>query len=470
MADPNPFVIELEDFGQRYEKAKARKLARDQESMDFYKDFQQINGPFSEGTKGQMQELWGEIENQFTLGNASPKGRAKIKTLYNQYSSLAADALNLNQKLLLDLKSIEDTPASYRNPFDLKTKLKEAQKEKFNIFDLDNVIKGIPSAAQNRLYTIEGESIEDTAKNISEQFGTSFLYPGPNGEKISIGGLKEKIQERFLNEEVNPDTLRKILATYLKIANTDGTIKNVQELQNAYSDVINLNEDGKKHIKLISEMLANGVDRRLDTINPNIKDSEKDTSVKGYGIGPFSAQDFYFSETIPEGFDESSEDNIYKRGEPVVYENVLSLPDIKLSDPYQGSEPRSKDDKIIVKGITFDEDGNKLYLVESDVYGVPYDALGVGQSSKTRTRTVFLSEDQVRGVVGALDGLTDKEKKYFNSQLKIVEKKQKDYYESIKNELDKNFINPPDMKEGGVIKQGPISRAFNAVKKIITRS
>ena len=90
--------------------------------------------------------------------------------------------------------------------------------------------------------------------------------------------------------------------------------------------------------------------------------------------------------------------------------------------------------------------------------------------TKTRTRTVFLSEDQVRGVVGALDGLTDKEKKYFNSQLKIVEKKQKDYYESIKNELDDNFINPPDMKEGGVIKQGPISRAFNAVKKIITRS
>tara|TARA_R110001599_G_scaffold44578_2_gene132656 strand:- start:2964 stop:4397 length:1434 start_codon:yes stop_codon:yes gene_type:complete len=477
MADPNPYVIQLEDFGARFDRAQARKLAKEEAAMKYYDQFAQVNGPFTPGMKDSMQELWKEIEGEFTLGNATPQGRRKIRQLYSQYSSLAADAINVSSRIGTDLALIEADPNNYSDVQELQDELKQAQLTKANVFNLDAFSKEVTKASDRRIYNIEGASLGEQANDLFEEFGDDALYPnGIRATKEELGELLNN--SNFFDQEFSPNELVSLYATALgnEIERGIGGEQRIKRLINPPQ-----NEDGSymypEDIKLRNKILnrlkndfVNIWDRRLDDSTKAFKaQSDTDKSVAGFGIGPFSAQDFYYSADAPEGVDKAA-DNIYKRGEPVAYENVLSFPDIKLTDSTAGSEDQGLDDKIIVKGVTFDADGNKLYLVEKEVYGTTYLANERGLKTKIRTRTVFLPEDQVKGVIGAIDGLKDKDKKYYNNQLKVVEQRQKEYYESLKNELVEGFNNSPKMKEGGVIKQGPISRAFNAVKKIITRS
>ena len=194
MADPNPYVIELEDFSQRFERSQARKRAEEEAAMAYYDNFGEINGPFTEGVKEEMQELWGQIEDQFTLGNSTPQGRRKIKQLYNDYKNLASDALNFSQQLGTDIALIQQNPQNYKDPEDLLMTLQEAQTEPVNIFSIAEYANKVPKASDNLRYQVNILTPGAAADNLIKTFSSdSFYANGKRKDEKDIASFVEDV-------------------------------------------------------------------------------------------------------------------------------------------------------------------------------------------------------------------------------------------------------------------------------------
>ena len=208
MADPNPYVIEFDDFSERFQRNRKRKLAEEEAAMSFYDNFVEVNGPFTQGVKGEMQKLWTQIEDQFTLGNATPQGKSQIKKLYNDYKNLASDALNFSTQLGTDIALIQQNPSKYKNPEELLLSLQEAQSSPVSAFSISQFAKDVPKASDNLMYKTPVLNPGDAADNFIKTFSEDIFYN--NGIKKTKEELQLTVDEILLGNTYNDEDIAAI--------------------------------------------------------------------------------------------------------------------------------------------------------------------------------------------------------------------------------------------------------------------
>jgi hypothetical protein len=361
MADPNPYVIELEDFSQRFERSQARKRAEEEAAMAYYDNFAEINGPFTEGVKEEMQELWGQIEDQFTLGNSTPQGRRKIKQLYNDYKNLASDALNFSQQLGTDIALIQQNPQNYKDPEDLLMTLKEAQTEPVNIFSIAEYANKVPKASDNLRYQVNILTPGAAADNLIKTFSSDSFYA--NGKRKDEKDIASFVEDVLLGGTYQPQDIAKMIAY---------SYPNRQELerlggQSMLNRLANATEgpdlkDKEEAIKKYKDQLTKELINRLDTLNEQEKIFQRQSRVDAlrgssknkpldYNFGDFNVTDdegniitLPFSMTLPKqfkaSFTEGEEDVtiIRKATDKFGNEGFIGTKDVVVIDPSTGEE------------------------------------------------------------------------------------------------------------------------------------
>tara|TARA_R110001592_G_scaffold328249_1_gene609719 strand:- start:5605 stop:7518 length:1914 start_codon:yes stop_codon:yes gene_type:complete len=211
MADPNPYVIEFDDFSERFQRNRKRKLAEEEAAMSFYDNFVEVNGPFTQGVKGEMQKLWTQIEDQFTLGNATPQGKSQIKKLYNDYKNLASDALNFSTQLGTDIALIQQNPSKYKNPEELLLSLQEAQSSPVSAFSISQFAKDVPKASDNLMYKTPVLNPGDAADNFIKTFSEDIFYN--NGIKKTKEELQLTVDEILLGNTYNDEDIASMISS-----------------------------------------------------------------------------------------------------------------------------------------------------------------------------------------------------------------------------------------------------------------
>lgn len=361
MADPNPYVIELEDFSQRFERSQARKRAEEEAAMAYYDNFAEINGPFTEGVKEEMQELWGQIEDQFTLGNSTPQGRRKIKQLYNDYKNLASDALNFSQQLGTDIALIQQSPQNYKDPEELLMTLKEAQTEPVNIFSIAEYANKVPKASDNLRYQVNILTPGAAADDLIKTFSSDSFYA--NGKRKDEKDIASFVEDVLLGGTYQPQDIAKMIAY---------SYPNRQELEmlGGESMLIRLAnategpdlKDKEEAIKKYKDQLTKELINRLDTLTSeqkrlrtqSILDAQRRSSKSkplDYNFGDFNVTDdegniitLPFSMTLPKqfkaSFTEGEEDVtiIRKATDKFGNEGFIGTKDVVVIDPSTGEE------------------------------------------------------------------------------------------------------------------------------------
>ena len=363
MADPNPYVIELEDFSQRFERSQARKRAEEEAAMAYYDNFAEINGPFTEGVKEEMQELWGQIEDQFTLGNSTPQGRRKIKQLYNDYKNLASDALNFSQQLGTDIALIQQNPQNYKDPEDLLMTLKEAQTEPVNIFSIAEYANKVPKASDNLRYQVNILTPGAAADNLIKTFSSDSFYA--NGKRKDEKDIASFVEDVLLGGTYQPQDIAKMIAY---------SYPNRQELEmlGGESMLIRLAnategpdlKDKEEAIKKYKDQLTKELINRLDTLTSeqkrlrtqSILDAQRRAAAAAskpldYNFSDFNVTDdkgtiitLPFSMTLPKpfkaSFTEGEEDVtiIRKATNKFGDEGFIGTKDVEVIDPSTGEK------------------------------------------------------------------------------------------------------------------------------------
>jgi hypothetical protein len=361
MADPNPYVIELEDFSQRFERSQARKRAEEEAAMAYYDNFAEINGPFTEGVKEEMQELWGQIEDQFTLGNSTPQGRRKIKQLYNDYKNLASDALNFSQQLGTDIALIQQNPQNYKDPEDLLMTLQKAQTEPVNIFSIAEYANKVPKASDNLRYQANILTPGAAADDLIKTFSSDSFYA--NGKRKDEKDIASFVEDVLLGGTYQPQDIAKMIAY---------SYPNRQELerlggQSMLNRLANATEgpdlkDKEEAIKKYKDQLTKELINRLDTLNEQEKIFQRQSRVDAlrgssknkpldYNFGDFNVTDdegniitLPFSMTLPKqfkaSFTEGEEDVtiIRKATDKFGNEGFIGTKDVVVIDPSTGEE------------------------------------------------------------------------------------------------------------------------------------
>jgi hypothetical protein len=361
MADPNPYVIELEDFSQRFERSQARKRAEEDAAMAYYDNFAEINGPFTEGVKEEMQELWGQIEDQFTLGNSTPQGRRKIKQLYNDYKNLASDALNFSQQLGTDIALIQQNPQNYKDPEDLLMTLQKAQTEPVNIFSIAEYANKVPKASDNLRYQANILTPGAAADDLIKTFSSDSFYA--NGKRKDEKDIASFVEDVLLGGTYQPQDIAKMIAY---------SYPNRQELerlggQSMLNRLANATEgpdlkDKEEAIKKYKDQLTKELINRLDTLNEQEKIFQRQSRVDAlrgssknkpldYNFGDFNVTDdegniitLPFSMTLPKqfkaSFTEGEEDVtiIRKATDKFGNEGFIGTKDVVVIDPSTGEE------------------------------------------------------------------------------------------------------------------------------------
>jgi hypothetical protein len=345
MADPNPYVIELEDFSQRFERSQARKRAEEEAAMAYYDNFAEINGPFTEGVKEEMQELWGQIEDQFTLGNSTPQGRRKIKQLYNDYKNLASDALNFSQQLGTDIALIQQSPQNYKDPEELLMTLQEAQTEPVNIFSIAEYANKVPKAADDLIKTFSSDSFYANGKRKNENDIASFV------EEVLLGGTyqPQDIAKMIAYSYPNRQELERLggESMLMRLANaTEGAdLKEKEEAIKKYKD--QLTKELINRLDTLTEQEKRfQIQSRVDALRGSSKSKPLD-----YNFGDFNVTNdegdiitLPFSMTLPKqfkaSFTEGEEDVtiIRKATDKFGNEGFIGTKDVVVIDPSTGEK------------------------------------------------------------------------------------------------------------------------------------
>jgi len=363
MADPNPYVIELEDFSQRFERSQARKRAEEEAAMAYYDNFAEINGPFTEGVKEEMQELWGQIEDQFTLGNSTPQGRRKIKQLYNDYKNLASDALNFSQQLGTDIALIQQSPQNYKNPEELLMTLQEAQTEPVNIFSIAEYANKVPKASDNLRYQVNILTPGAAADDLIKTFSSDSFYA--NGKRKDEKDIASFVEDVLLGGTYQPQDIAKMIAySYPNRQELEmlGGESMLMRLANA-TEGADL-KDKEEAIKKYKDQLTKELINRLDTLTEQENRFQKQLKLErerkaaaaaskplDYNFSDFNVTDtegnirtLPFSMTLPKqfkaSFTEGEEDVtiIRKATNKFGEEGFIGTKDVVVIDPSTGEE------------------------------------------------------------------------------------------------------------------------------------
>jgi hypothetical protein len=377
MADPNPYVIELEDFSQRFERSQARKRAEEEAAMAYYDNFAEINGPFTEGVKEEMQELWGQIEDQFTLGNSTPQGRRKIKQLYNDYKNLASDALNFSQQLGTDIALIQQNPQNYKDPEDLLMTLKEAQTEPVNIFSIAEYANKVPKASDNLRYQVNiltpGAAADDLIKTFSSD---SFYANGKRKEEKDIASFVEDV---LLGGTYQPQDIAKMIAySYPNRQELErlGGESMLMRLANA-TEGADLKEK-EEAIKKYKDQLTKELINRLDTLTEQEKKFQIQSRVDALrGSSKSKPLDYNFGD-----FNVTDDEG-----------NIITLPfSMTLPKPFKASFTEGEEDVTIIRKAT-DKFGNEGFIGTKDVVVIDP---STGEKI-TKNIDTFYTSDQLKG-------------------------------------------------------------------------
>ena len=183
MAKFNPYVLNFSDLGEVYQKEQDRILKREEEAMAWYDQIVEERGPFTEGTREQLNNLFGQIDEELTLGNATPQGRAKIKKLYNEYRDVAANALNYSQDIDKALIEVRTNPGSYSDP---EIRVQELEEMRFAPVDLRTLASKRVDLSPYRLYDAPPIMAPiDQAKYIKNLITDELLLSANNPENIA---------------------------------------------------------------------------------------------------------------------------------------------------------------------------------------------------------------------------------------------------------------------------------------------
>ena len=175
--------------------------------MAWYDQIVEERGPFTEGTREQLNNLFGQIDEELTLGNATPQGRAKIKKLYNEYRDVAANALNYSQDIDKALIEVRSNPGSYSDP---EIRVQELEEMRFAPVDLRTLASKRVDLSPYRLYDAPPIMAPiDQAKYLIDTIGGQFYE---EGMKLGDTDIKNLITDELLLSANNPENIAKMIA------------------------------------------------------------------------------------------------------------------------------------------------------------------------------------------------------------------------------------------------------------------
>jgi len=357
MADPNPYVIEFDDFSERFQRNQNRKLAEEEAAMAYYDNFAEINGPFTEGVKPEMQNLWSQIEGQFTLGNSTPQGRRQIKQLYNDYKNLASDALNFSTQLGTDIALIQQNPAKYKNPEELLLSLQEAQSSPVSAFSISEFANNVPKAADNLMYKTPVLVPGDAAENFIKTFSEDQFY-NTTGERKTLEQLQLTVDNILLGNTYNNEDIASMLSSVFDdptMLERMGGAAAMLELAKAEEGT----PEYEERTRLLEIYRGKLVDELVNRLDLNTESEKRYITAQRVAAAKGETEEPYYISNVNTSSFKINDEGVLERGELRSYPFAVDLKK-SFKQTYKNKE-------LDIDRVAFDGLGNLGFIVSETI-------------------------------------------------------------------------------------------------------
>lgn len=160
--------IPMVDLSAQYEAAKARREEAELRKLEYLNSFQKNRGLLAEGVRPEVEKLWNEIQDSLASGDMSFEAKKKRQELYNNYSNVAADAVNWTRALNEREATVLANPEKFTNPTEVISAIEEDRFRPIGALEIPSETASLPSLSKFYRYKIKSMTPGDKAMDIVE--------------------------------------------------------------------------------------------------------------------------------------------------------------------------------------------------------------------------------------------------------------------------------------------------------------
>jgi hypothetical protein len=207
------------DLGAQYEAAKARREEAELRKLDYLNQFQQTRGRIAEGVRPEVEKLWNQLQDNLASGDMSFEAKKERQAVYNQYKSLAADAIDWTRELDDREATILSNPTLYKDPATLLKALEQDRLRPVDAAGIPAAISSLPSLSKFLRYQAKEMTPGAIAGTIMERLsaggGLQDIYDSNTGQ-LDSKKLRDLTKNYFAANGLTEDEQQQALAYVMR--------------------------------------------------------------------------------------------------------------------------------------------------------------------------------------------------------------------------------------------------------------
>jgi len=228
--------IPMVDLSAQYEGAVARREEAELRKLQYLNQFQKTRGVIAEGVRPEVEKYWNEIQDSLASGDMSFEAKAKRQQLYNNYSTIAADAIDWTRELDEREATILASPDKFNNPTELLSAIEEDRYRTLSPGAIKGELAALPGLGNfyrfKQREVTPGGTAASILDNLKKGGGISKVYDQTTGV-INDARLNSLVDGYYLANQFTKEEEDMIIVNAMRRAGAIGeTIEDAAKVQN----------------------------------------------------------------------------------------------------------------------------------------------------------------------------------------------------------------------------------------------
>lgn len=228
--------IPMVDLSAQYEGAVARREEAELRKLQYLNQFQKTRGRIAEGVRPEVEKYWNEIQDSLESGDMSFEAKAKRQQLYNNYSTIAADAIDWTRELDEREATILASPDKFNNPSELLSAIEDDRYRTLSPGAIQGELAALPGLGKfyrfKQREVTPGGTAASILDNLKKGGGISKVYDQTTGA-INDARLDTLVDGYYLANQFTKEEEDMIIVNAMRRAGVIGeTIEDAAKVQN----------------------------------------------------------------------------------------------------------------------------------------------------------------------------------------------------------------------------------------------
>jgi hypothetical protein len=275
------------DLSAQYEGAVARREEAELRKLQYLNQFQKTRGRIAEGVRPEVEKYWNEIQDSLESGDMSFEAKAKRQQLYNNYSTIAADAIDWTRELDEREATILASPEKFNNPSELLSAIEDDRYRTLSPGAIQGELAALPGLGKfyrfKQREVTPGGTAASILDNLKKGGGISKVYDQTTGV-INDARLDTLVDGYYLANQFTKEEEDMIIVNAMRRAGAIGeTIEDAAKVQNlSNADRAAYLNEGMVEVKdALKTLLASDLDTEREKEAADLRNYAAKVGIQG---------------------------------------------------------------------------------------------------------------------------------------------------------------------------------------------